>query len=130
MYLQIRYITTKIGIGLKYLLVYYWNNYLYSIRQCIENVGKGKGKIWKNLTATIEGYFQFQKVILSSRTRLKEKWENAEQCKKMTVMEVKFKKMNTKIISIKWLQMQMYACIQMGKHRKRTYKGKLFLRVT
>ena len=73
MYLQIRYSTTKIGIGLKYLLIYYWNNYLYSIRQCIENVGKGKGKIWKNLTATMDGYFQFQKVILSSRTCLKDK---------------------------------------------------------
>lgn len=43
------------------------------IRQHIKNVGKGKGKKWKNLTAAVEGYFQFHKVVLSNRNCPKEK---------------------------------------------------------
>lgn len=38
----------------------------------------------------LRGYFQLQKVVLSSGSCPKEKSKDAEQCKKMTLMKVKF----------------------------------------
>lgn len=39
---------------------------LYLENEHIDNGGKGKGKKWGSLTATLQGHFQIQKVVSAS----------------------------------------------------------------